>query len=208
MEVDPTKLDEAADPKVNTLELWLTAQKIFSCITRSVNSMPAELVYVPYHILSLSLPIFSKKHALISLKGGTPYRPSSSRRKVPRGRGTFLSLSSLRLTNLMPNSHTMQYKGMGGFLFLRFVCPALTAPHVFGLIDGNNTTHCNRVLMISLAEPPCPTAQRQYILISKVLQNLANNTLPGAKEEYMRTLNDFITTNLEEMKDFFEKILV
>ena len=62
--------------------------------------------------------------------------------------------------------------------------------------------------MISLAEPPSPTAQRQYILISKVLQNLANNTLPGAKEEYMRALNDFITTNLEEMKDFFEKILV
>jgi len=44
MEIDPTKLDDAADPKVNTLELWLIAQKIFSCIVRSVNFMPAELV--------------------------------------------------------------------------------------------------------------------------------------------------------------------
>lgn len=43
MEIDPMKLDEAADPKVNTLQLWLTAQKIFSGVVRSVDYIPKEL---------------------------------------------------------------------------------------------------------------------------------------------------------------------
>ena len=43
MELDPTRIDEAADPKVNTLQLWLTAQKIFSSITHSSRDMPQEL---------------------------------------------------------------------------------------------------------------------------------------------------------------------
>ena len=43
MEIDPSKMDEAADPKVNTLQLWLTAQKIFSSFTRSTLDMPKEL---------------------------------------------------------------------------------------------------------------------------------------------------------------------
>ena len=51
MEIDPTKLDEAADPKVNTLQLWLTAQKIFSAITRTSDELPKELVYVIPHLL-------------------------------------------------------------------------------------------------------------------------------------------------------------
>lgn len=45
MEIDPMKMDEASDPKVNTLQLWLTAQMIFSSITRSVPDMPQELAY-------------------------------------------------------------------------------------------------------------------------------------------------------------------
>ena len=32
-------------------------------------------------------------------------------------------------------------------------------------------------------------AQRQLILVTKVLQNLANDTLPGKKEGYMERLN-------------------
>jgi hypothetical protein len=43
------------------------------------------------------------------------------------------------------------------------------APQVYGL----------------LKEPPHSTAQRQLILIAKVLQNLANDTLPGKKEGYV-----------------------
>ena len=65
MEIDPTKLDEAADPKVNTLQLWLTAQKIFSAITRTRDELPKELVYVVPHLCFLLLSYFSRSDLLI-----------------------------------------------------------------------------------------------------------------------------------------------
>jgi hypothetical protein len=62
-------------------------------------------------------------------------------------------------------------KLVGGFLFLRFFCPAILAPHNFGLVD----------------EPPCPEAQRHLTLVTKTLQNLANGMRFGTKEPYMGT---------------------
>lgn len=50
-------------------------------------------------------------------------------------------------------------------------------------------------------------AQRQLILISKVIQNLANDTLPGAKEEYMEKLNAFITSNKPVLEEFYSRII-
>jgi neurofibromin 1 len=50
-------------------------------------------------------------------------------------------------------------------------------------------------------------AQRQFILVSKVLQNLANDTLPGAKEAYMEQLNSFIVTNKAGLERFYQKVL-
>jgi len=50
-------------------------------------------------------------------------------------------------------------------------------------------------------------AQRQLILVSKVLQNLANDTLPGVKEEFMEKLNSFITTNQPALARFYEEIV-
>jgi neurofibromin 1 len=66
-------------------------------------------------------------------------------------------------------------KAIGGFLFLRFIGPALTAPHAYGLLES----------------PPNPVCQRQLVLIGKVMQNLANMTLPGTKEQFMNQLRDF-----------------
>jgi hypothetical protein len=44
------------------------------------------------------------------------------------------------------------------------------------------------------------------ILLSKTLQNLANGTLPGKKEEYMQKLNEWIASNQESVHDFVDKI--
>jgi hypothetical protein len=54
-------------------------------------------------------------------------------------------------------------KAVGGFFFLRFACPAITAPHAYGLLEN----------------PPNESSQRQLVLIGKVIQNLANMTMPG-----------------------------
>jgi neurofibromin 1 len=62
------------------------------------------------------------------------------------------------------------FKAVGGFLFLRFVCPAITAPHAYGLLEN----------------PPNSICQRQLVLIGKVIQSLANLQMPGAKETFMQ----------------------
>ena len=100
---------------------------------------------------------------------------------------------------------------MGGFLFLRYICPSILAPHLCGLLDGTSLKKKALKKMahvIPFLEPPLPTAQRQLILVAKVVQNLSNNTLPGAKEAYMQRLNDFITNNQTDLQAFFDEILV
>jgi len=85
-----------------------------------------------------------------------------------------------------------KYKAIGSFLFLRFIVPAICAPHVYGIYK----------------DPPNDSTQRKLILLSKVLQNLANEAQFGNKEPYMATLNDFLVQNLEPLHKFFDKILV
>jgi len=51
-------------------------------------------------------------------------------------------------------------------------------------------------------------AQRQLILIAKVMQNLANDTLPGKKEGYMERLNEFITSNQNHLRGFYADLNV
>jgi hypothetical protein len=146
MEVDPSKMEEAADEQVNTLQLWLIAQKLFVALTRSHGALPKEIKQVLKHVNREVEEKFNEQAA---------------------------------------------HKAVGGFLFLRFLCPALMAPQVYGL----------------LKDPPHSTTQRQLILVAKVMQNLANDTLPGKKEGYMERLNDFITSNQQPLRQFYATLI-
>merc|ERR1711916_224717 len=75
-------------------------------------------------------------------------------------------------------------------MILRFMCPAITAPEAYGI----------------LREPPSVNARRHLVLIAKVLQNLANGVLFGKKERFMEQTNDFIKTNLPEIRAFFDEV--
>jgi len=79
---------------------------------------------------------------------------------------------------------------VGSFMFLRFINPAIAAPHIFGITK----------------EPPNEVCQRFCVLISKIFQNLANGTLPGTKEPYMSAMNDFIRGHISEMEEFLNRI--
>lgn len=50
--------------------------------------------------------------------------------------------------------------------------------------------------------------RRGLLLIAKVIQNLANNVLFGAKEPYMFPLNDFLTQNIYHVTTFLREISV
>eukprot|EP01125_Pyxidicula_operculata_P009385 TRINITY_DN308_c1_g1_i1.p1 TRINITY_DN308_c1_g1~~TRINITY_DN308_c1_g1_i1.p1 ORF type:complete len:590 (+),score=125.67 TRINITY_DN308_c1_g1_i1:28-1797(+) len=91
-----------------------------------------------------------------------------------------------------PNS---KFTSVGGFIFLRFFCPAIPAPdnEAYGLISPS-----------ALTKP----ARRALVLISKCIQNLANGLKFGSKESYMNPMNTFIENNLERVQKFLDSVAV
>ena len=79
--------------------------------------------------------------------------------------------------------------GIGGFLFLRFFCPAFIAPEAFGIV----------------MEAPPPKVRRTLVLVSKLLQNLVNEKT-SSKEEFMKPTDCFITDNTAYLKDYFAEV--
>mmetsp|Transcript_13181 Transcript_13181/g.52599 ORF Transcript_13181/g.52599 Transcript_13181/m.52599 type:complete len:767 (-) Transcript_13181:76-2376(-) len=80
-------------------------------------------------------------------------------------------------------------KAVGGFYFLRFICPAIVSPEGFGVIDKLE-----------------PRGRRALIMMSKIVQTLSNGVMFGAKEAFMTPMNDFIKENLENVHFVLDKL--
>lgn len=104
----------------------------------------------------------------------------------------FRKICSIISTAVMPRFPEAKYTAVGAFIFLRFFCPAIVAPEVEGLVST----------------APSKEMRRGLLLIAKVVQNLANNVLFGAKEPYMFPLNDFLTQNIYRVTTFLREISV
>ncbi|KAH8820939.1 RasGAP protein-like protein [Xylogone sp. PMI_703] len=85
---------------------------------------------------------------------------------------------------------TVAYTSVSGIMFLRFFCPALLNPKLFGL----------------LRDHPRPKAQRTLTLIAKSLQVLANLSTFGQKEAWMEPMNRFLASHRQGVKDFIDAI--
>jgi hypothetical protein len=85
---------------------------------------------------------------------------------------------------------TVTYTSVSGFLFLRFICPAILNPKLFGL----------------LRDHPRLRAQRTLTLIAKGLQALANLSTIGRKETWTEPMNRFIITQRQPLKDFLDQV--
>jgi len=85
--------------------------------------------------------------------------------------------------------------GPGGFLFLRFFCPALVQPLQHGL--GN--------VIAGLEDP---AVRRVLVLVTKVLQNLANKVQFGSKELFMAPFNGFLEDNAPAVADYLDGFAV
>ncbi|KAI1000061.1 hypothetical protein K3495_g8136 [Podosphaera aphanis] len=85
---------------------------------------------------------------------------------------------------------TVAYTSVSGILFLRFFCPALLNPKLFGLLKDN----------------PQAKAQRTLTLIAKGLQALANFSNFGKKEAWMEPMNQFLAVHRKGMKGFIDSI--
>ncbi|KAK4144136.1 uncharacterized protein C8A04DRAFT_11820 [Dichotomopilus funicola] len=110
-------------------------------------------------------------------------------RKMPPVFRKICNIISETAAEKFPDS---KYTAVGSFIFLRFFCPAIVTPENEGL----------------LSEPPSRETRRGLLLIAKVIQNLANNMLFGAKEPYMFPLVDFLTENIWTVTTFLREISI
>ncbi|GAB1313117.1 Ras GTPase activating protein ira2 [Madurella fahalii] len=113
----------------------------------------------------------------------------SSSSSIPSSFRKICSIISDAVVEKFPEA---KYTAVGAFIFLRFFCPAIVAPEVEGLVSA----------------PPTKEMRRGLLLIAKVIQNLANNVLFGAKEPYMFPLIDFLTNNIYKVTTFLREISV
>lgn len=105
---------------------------------------------------------------------------------------SFREICHYILTSVREQFPEAKYTAVGSFIFLRFFCPAIVSPETEGLIK--NTASISREM------------RRGFLIATKVIQNLANNVLFGAKETYMIVLNDFLTNNIYKVASFLREI--
>ena len=103
--------------------------------------------------------------------------------------------------NFMEICHTLQhstvdrfpesrYFVIGGFLFLRYICPAVVAPDGYKLIGS----------LISEKQ------RRMLVLVSKILQTIANERTFGDKEDYMMCMNQLVNEYQSIVQYFFNQL--
>jgi hypothetical protein len=84
---------------------------------------------------------------------------------------------------------SVSFISISGLIFLRFLCPALTAPQFYQLVPTQPGRNATRTLM----------------LLGKILQQTANH-VPFNKEKYMLPANDFIEENVGRLRTFFDEL--
>ena len=82
------------------------------------------------------------------------------------------------------------YFAIGGFIFLRFICPAIVSPECFNITK--------------LAIPP--PVRRSLLLISKVIQNIANR-VKNPKESFMQATSEFLQANQILISEFYDYLI-
>ncbi|OXB36317.1 neurofibromin 1 [Cryptococcus neoformans] len=83
-----------------------------------------------------------------------------------------------------------RHSAVGSFIFLRFFCPAIVSPESIDLDVNPDTRETRRALL----------------LITKVIQNLANNVV--FKEPHMKVLNPFLSDNIKQVTKFLSDIAI
>lgn len=77
---------------------------------------------------------------------------------------------------------------VGGFIFLRIICPAIVNPEIIDL-DLPDPLH---------------GIQRSLVMITRILQGLANNVRFGPRDSVMKLFNDFMARNMWGMDQYVE----
>jgi neurofibromin 1 len=82
-----------------------------------------------------------------------------------------------------------EVKAVGGILFLRIICPSLVSPQ-----------------NMYLQAPPSPETFRGLVLLTKIVQNVANGVTFGSKEQYMVPFNNLVEEYVPKLTTFLLEI--
>jgi hypothetical protein len=98
-----------------------------------------------------------------------------------------------RLCSIMHDSVLQKFPqhgsiAIGSFFFLRFINPALSLPEQFNLVPSVT-----------------PDVRRSMILITKVLQQLANE-VDTFKEQYMAPFSSFVQKHKQPLREFYHEL--
>ena len=88
-----------------------------------------------------------------------------------------------------PGSQQSNIGAVGTVIFLRFINPAIVSPFEMGIVEKN----------------PPPNIKRGLMLMSKILQKIANH-VEFSKEQHMTCFNDFVSRNFDSGRKFFIQI--
>lgn len=80
----------------------------------------------------------------------------------------------------------------GGFLLLRFICPAIVSPNKYKIVIDELSFN----------------TQRALILTSKILQSIGNQMEFEEKENFLVSANDFIRDHMSKMYAFVSTLMV
>jgi len=81
---------------------------------------------------------------------------------------------------------------ISGYIMLRFICPGITVPNVYGIVDSKKV--------------PMGNIRNNLTIIATVLQKLANGESFGNETEHMKRMNLFIEKNKDALFNFLEVI--
>ncbi|KAK4049767.1 Ras GTPase activating protein ira2 [Microbotryomycetes sp. JL221] len=86
------------------------------------------------------------------------------------------------------------FTSIGGFIFLRFINPAIISPETIDLtLSISSDAHAREV-------------RKSLVMITKVLQSLSNNVRFGIKDPSMRKLNAFMDVQVFTIANFLQRI--
>jgi len=104
---------------------------------------------------------------------------------------TFFTLFGELQKQVETKFPTQGRQAVGGFFFLRFICPSLISPETNGLF--REKTHLSS------------DTRRVLVLVSKIIQNISNNR--EFTEDYMLDLNAFIASSQAVVKRIFDSVM-
>ncbi|XP_031834542.1 neurofibromin 1 isoform X3 [Nomia melanderi] len=113
---------------------------------------------------------------------------SSANRFPPQLRSMCHCLYQV-LSKRFPQCPQNNIGAVGTVIFLRFINPAIVSPQEMGIVN----------------QPVPPQVKRGLMLMSKILQNIANH-VEFSKEQHMLPFNDFLRAHFEIGRRFFIQI--